>query len=148
MKDKGRKKMLGRWYFSYIYRLNRSMRNHGKTTNFASTPQEGKLSLHGWLLLIMLDMCHVSWCMTIGSLAAHHNKHRKHDWPSTYLYTNFRKFLVPEKNIAIHTAIKQYQALSWSWMTWWYRCNREKRRNNDLMIIFYRPYIMKTHIVT
>lgn len=88
-----------------------------KTTIFAITKVEGKLSLHRCLLFRMLDRSLVSRNMTVEFLAAHHNDHRKHDSPSTYLYTIFRKFLVPEKNIAIHTAIKQYQALSWSWVT-------------------------------
>ena len=118
-----------------------------KTTIFAITPYEEKVSSHSYLLFIVLVSSLVSREMSAGLLAAHHNDHRKHDEP-TASNTSFRNFSVPECIIAIHRVIKQYQTLNWTWEISWYHCYREEGRNNDTTITFHQEYGTSAHEVT
>ena len=108
-----------------------------KSTIFIVAPQAEKLYLHSWLLFIMLDKPLVDWKKTIGSQAAHHNRHRKHDQPTTPSHTNFRKISDPERSISIRTIPKQYKALNWRRLTLWYHCYKEGAQNNDTIIVFH-----------
>ena len=85
----------------------------------------------------MLDKPLVDWKKTIGSQAAHHNRHRKHDQPTTPSHTNFRKISDPERSISIRTIPKQYKALNWRRLTLWYHCYKEGAQNNDTIIVFH-----------
>jgi hypothetical protein len=78
MKDRRRKEMLRDVSLLMFMDPTKAYQIMMKTTIFAVAPQEEKLSLHSWLLFIMLGRSLVSRYMMIGPLAAQHNQHRKH----------------------------------------------------------------------
>ena len=118
-KDRRRKKTVGDDILLMFMDKTNACEITINTTKFAVSPQVAKLSLCCWLLFIKHGRSLVDRHMIIGSPATHHNKHRKHEYPTSSSYSFFHDFLCPKRTFAIHLTTRQQQALNWIWLALW-----------------------------